>query len=281
MRKNSRSSISGPIACHLVIVAAISFAACHNTPDGVIPESEMVSLMADMHTAESVVETERRVFASDSMKQLLKQSVLARYGYNVADLDSSLSYYGRNIDVYCKLYDDVIKTIEERIAVAETQGTAENYRQEPSVSELDFAFDGDSVDVWQQPRMIAFSRTAPLRILPFNLSADQYWERGDVYTLRGKMSGSTEAINVSLAVEDRDGSVDHITARSFGNGWKEAVLTTDSAKTARYVYGTLSYPTVTSELRTAAILDSITLYRTRFNPNLTRDPRMRSVKMSR
>ncbi len=53
-----------------------------------IPDDEMAELMADIHTAESVVDTERRVFATDSMRRLLKQSVLARYGYTMADFDS-------------------------------------------------------------------------------------------------------------------------------------------------------------------------------------------------
>lgn len=262
-----------------LLSVAVILISCDRTPDGVIPKSEMAALLADIHTAESVVDTERRVFATDSMKLLLKQSVLARHGYNVADFDSSLSYYGRNIDIYAKLYDDVVKILEERIATAEIEGMAESSSSQNRMSDIDISFDGDSVDVWSLPRTLFFSRTSPLRLLPFSLASDRYWERGDVYTLRGKLSGATEPIAVSLAVEYLDGSVDHLTMRSLGNGWKEATIMADSAKTARNVYGLISYPVVTSGQRPVTVFDSITLYRSRHNPNLMRDPRTRSVTL--
>ncbi len=92
------------------------------------------------------------------------------------------------------------------------------------------------------PRTLFFSQASPVSIVPFGLSSDRYWERGDVYTLRGKMSGASDAVAFSVAVEYMDGSVDYLTMRSLGSGWKEATLLTDSAKVARYVYGSISYP---------------------------------------
>ncbi len=270
-------TISRLIALLSVAIALIS---CDRTPDGVIPRKEMASLMADIHTAESVVDTERRVFATDSMRLLLKQSVLARHGYTVADLDSSLSYYGRNIDIYAKLYDDVVEILEDRIATAEIEGLADNSSSQNNMSsDGDMSFDGDSVDVWSLPRTLFFSRTSPVSVLPFSLASDRYWEHGDVYTLRGKLSGATDAIAVALAVEYLDGSVDHLTMRSLGNGWKEATILVDSAKTARNVYGAISYPVAASGLRPVTVFDSITLYRSRHNPALMRDPRTRSVTL--
>lgn len=130
----------------------MALTACNSTPDGVIPDDEMAELMADIHTAESVVDTERRVFATDSMRRLLKQSVIARYGYTMADFDSSLSYYGRNIDLYAKLYEDVITILDERIAEAESRSATDIAGgRQGSTSDLDFSVDGDSVDVWALP----------------------------------------------------------------------------------------------------------------------------------
>lgn len=265
-------------AAAAIAIGATALTACTSTPDGVIPDDEMAELMADIHTAESVVDTERRVFATDSMRRLLKQSVLARYGYTMADFDSSLSYYGRNIDLYAKLYEDVIAILDERIAEAESRSATDIAGgRQGSTSDLDFSVDGDSVDVWALPRTLFFSQASPVSIVPFGLSSDRYWERGDVYTLRGKLSGASDAVAFSVAVEYMDGSVDYLTMRSLGSGWKEATLLTDSAKVARYVYGSISYPQISAK-RPPAVLDSISLFRSRFDPRLIRDPRTKSVK---
>lgn len=262
-------------------MAVALLSACDRTPDGVIPPGEMASVLADIHTAESVVDTERRSFASDSMRRLLKQSVLARHGYNVADFDSSLSYYGRNIDLYAKLYEDVVEILEDRIALAESQAATDRNSVSSGLSPVDIVMDGDSVDVWNLPRTVVFARNSPVNIIPFNMTNDRYWEQGDIYTFRGKMNGASDAVAVSLAVEYMDGSTDYMVMRSMGNGWKEARLSTDTAKVARNMYGTITYPVKDMSPRTPVALDSITLYRTRKGPVIDRDARIRTVHLRR
>lgn len=255
----------------------LTFTACDRTPDGVIPRSEMAPLMADIHTAESVVDTERRVFSSDSMRQVLKQSVLAAHGYDVAAFDSSLMYYGRNIDEYSKLYDDVIEILESRVASAEALAATEGSASSLAAGDMNVSIDGDSVDVWALPRSLTFSDASPVEIVPFGIPTDRYWERGDLYTLRGRFTGPAGAIGMSMAVEYMDGSVDHLSVRFLGDGWKEMTLPTDSARTARYVYGVITYPKGENRMLVPAVIDSISLHRTRFSPGHFRDPRMQSV----
>lgn len=251
--------------------------ACDNTPDGVIPRSEMASLMADIHTAESVVDTERRTYTSDSMRQVLKQSVLAAHGYDVAAFDSSLMYYGRNIDIYAQLYDDVIAILEKRIADTESAAATNGSVSALASGEISISVDGDSVDVWGLPRTIAFSPSSPVRMLPFGLATDRYWEKGDTYTLRGRLSGASDPLTLAMAVEYMDGSVEHLTVRVLGDGWKSVTLPTDTARTARYVYGTIASVGNSPAGGIPAVMDSITLYRTRFAPGQFRDPRIHNV----
>ncbi|MCM1028031.1 MAG: DUF4296 domain-containing protein [Pseudoflavonifractor sp.] len=269
----------GPLNFLLAVVfAALFVCSCSKAPDGVIPPSEMASLMADIHIGESVVETERRAFPSDSSRQILKQSILARHGYDVAVFDSSLMYYGKNMDRYAELYSDVIDILEKRIAATEASAATEGASAVMASASLDLSVDGDSVDVWTLPRSILFSPASPVENIPFGLSSDRFWERGDVYKLRAKLSGSgPEGLNLFLAVEYMDGSIDHIGVRAVGDGWKSVQLISDSARVARYVYGTIAYDTDRSRPRIPAALDSISLFRTRFSPANHRDPRQRSL----
>lgn len=276
-RKTMRMRISRLFVITAIAAATLLTASCDDTPDGVIPHDEMVSLMADIHTAESVVDIERRSFRSDSMRQVFKQSVLAAHGYDVAQFDSSLSYYGRNIDLYANLYDDVIALLEKRVAATEADAATDGSAASFAGGGIDLDVDGDSVDVWGLPRMLAFSRTSPVKMVPFGLTANRYWEKGDAYTLRGYVTNSSEPITMAMAVEYMDGSVDHLTVRVMGDGWKHFTLATDTARTARYIYGTIACESKPRAREIPVMIDSLTLFRTRFEPGRFRDPRTRSV----
>lgn len=273
---NSLRSIFNALAAGATLILA---AACDRTPEGVIPPSDMASLMADIHVGESVVETERRAFASDSMRQVLKQSILARHGYDVATFDSSLMYYGKNMDRYAELYDQVIEIIQKRIDKAEEDiATAGSSAGADPGAGYDMAIDGDSVNVWNLPSSIIFSQASPALNIPFGLNNDRFWDRGDVYTLHGKLSGSgSDGLDLLLAVEYMDGGVDYINVKAMGDGWKRVRLMTDSARVARYVYGTVTYQPDFRRRRTPASLDSISLIRSRYAPGAFYDPRQKSV----
>ena len=78
---------------------------CKKTPDWIIQPEEMAQLMADVHTAEAVVDYNYSSFPTDSTKQALKQSVFAAHGVSSEQVDTSLVWYGNNIEQYIKVYD--------------------------------------------------------------------------------------------------------------------------------------------------------------------------------
>lgn len=247
-----------PIASAAVLAASM-LAGCTPTPKGVVPPDDMAELLADIHTGESVVEIESRTFNSDSMRMTLKQSILAKHGVTSEQFDSSLMWYGKHIDIYSSVYEDVVKILEKRISKAEQNGDA-TYAQ-PSVSnENDMNFYGDSVDVWSGMRSMVFSSKSPTLTIPFSMPANQNWETGDVYTLRARLVNATSQAFLSMAVEYNDGSIDYITTRSMGNGWKTIRLFTDSVRHARSIYGHITYLPMGNEV---VYLDSVTLVRKR------------------
>ena len=98
-----------------IIAVALLAVACSKTPKGIIPPEEMAQLMADIHTAEAVIELNRGEYRSDSLKQAFKQSVYARHGVDAATVDSSYMWYGRNINSYLEVYDRTIEILEHRL----------------------------------------------------------------------------------------------------------------------------------------------------------------------
>ena len=68
----------------------------------------------------------------------------------------------------------------------------------------------------------------------------------------------------TIAGEYNDGTIDYISAPIYQDGWNHITFAGDSAKVLRYVYGTVTSTPAVGEV---AYLDSISLVRTRYNPD--------------
>lgn len=241
----------------LVCGVCALFLSCSQTPSGMIGEEKMAHILADIHKAEVVAETNSRAY-TDSLKRVLRQSVYAKYGVTQAQVDTSLSWYGYNMKKYMDVYDRSIEILEKDLADAR-----ESAASSTAVSDINITFDGDSVDVWTAERMRRFSTNSPSNIIEFTMTRDQFWEKGDAYTLRPKMVGFRGPLEVTMAVEYVDGSVNFVERQLNGDGWQSVTLLVDTIKDTRSVYGTIAYKPHMGE---TAFLDSIQLYRTRKAP---------------
>ena len=88
--------------------------ACKKVPDYVISENDMAELLADIHEANAVIEINPAAYNNDSLKKELKQSVFIRHNTTQEQFDTSLLWYGHNLDIYTEVYDNVIEILEER-----------------------------------------------------------------------------------------------------------------------------------------------------------------------
>ena len=238
------------ISCAALVLAS----ACSKVPSDVIQPEEMALLMADVHTAEAVVDMNRMSYPSDSARQAMKQSVYARHGVSSEQVDSSFAWYGRNITYYMDVYDRTIEILEHRLIETGNRVAVE--------AALSIA--GDSVDVWPYPRYFALSDRMPSKTLTFNFSRDPNWERGDSYTWRAKMFNNQEKSDWGIVVEYADGSVEFSSQEiSGGDGWKEFVFHTDSLRDATRVYG---YLNAANRKGSSIHIDSIGIVRKRVDP---------------
>lgn len=243
-----------PLILSLIIAALLVTVSCGRTPRGIISPDEMAELMADIHTGEAVADNSGS-FRSDSLRQLLKQSILARHGVTSEQFDTSLYWYGAHTDVYMEVNDKTIEILQKRLADAEKLGATD--------ATVKAAFtDADSAVVWNSPSSLRLTPASPLYTSTFNLRSDRGWERGDVYTLSVRQVRSTVPVKATLAVNYDDGTVEYIetTFPTDPQETKHVKLYLDSAKVARQVYGAL---TVSPVKEGVVYLDSISLVRTR------------------
>lgn len=240
----------------LIVLTAM---ACTGVPESVIQPHEMAELLADIHTGEAVVETNSASFHTDSAKYRLKLAIFERHGVTPEMVDSSLRWYGYHMDKYVEVYDEVAGILEERLLLAEDRaGDA------AQVPEHSMAMEGDSVDVWMGIRSRRFSTEMPSQIMTFNLTSDPNWERGDIYTFRGKMLQNDTRAMLALAMDYSDGTVEYVTKPLIGDGWHEVRIAADSTKMLREVYGSFAYVPTPGHV---TFVDSISLTRTRWKPD--------------
>lgn len=238
----------------LILLSLLIFAGCDSTPDYVIPPKKMAELMADIHTGEAVVESNNRSFPNDSVKKTFMQSIYLKHGVTSQEVDTSLYWYGHNLNKYMDVYNRTIEILENRIAEAERAG-GKSDRAPMRVS-----VDGDSVDIWQGAATRRNSALLPSEYLSFHYSTDKNWERGDRYTINVKPVGTHSPVTLNLAVEYNDGTTEYVSASESGEGMKHLVLVLDSAKVASSVYGSIHYSPFGDEI---SYLDSISIVRTR------------------
>lgn len=238
----------------LVLVAA----SCSRTPGYVIPQDKMAALMADIYTGDAVVESSGRTWMRDSVRQVFLHSIYRRHGVTAEQVDTSLNWYGHNIQAYmdmCKLTEELL---QERIDEVETQG-GHSDRYVASVTA-----DGDSVDVWTGQRWRRNSLLSPSDFTSFVLTPDRNWDRGDRYILSVKGVGTRGPVTLSMAVDYNDGTTEMRTMTMPPEGRNSIILVLDSAKMASSLYGYIKYQPMSGEV---SYLDSISLYRTRMRDN--------------
>lgn len=245
------------LACAIWLCVAT---ACSGVPDDVLSQQQMAELLADIHTGEAVVETNSSSFRSDSAKYRLKLAIYKRHGVTSEQVDSSLSWYGYHMDKYVEVYDKVAEILQDRLLLAEEKAGDSG----ASVEQTAFAMEGDSVDVWMGVRSRRFATEMPSDIVSFSFSSDPNWERGDIYTFRGKMLQNDTRGVLSLAMEYSDGYLEYLTKPLIGDGWHEVRIAADSSRVLRDIYGSLVYTPTPGHV---TYIDSVSFTRTRWKPD--------------
>lgn len=237
----------------VAVVSAMATAACTHVPSGVISPDDMASLLADIHTAESVVEMNYSEYASDSARKALRQAVLAKHGVDRATFDTSLVWYGSHLKEYREIYDETEKILQKRIDKSDAVASAAT---QVYVS-------GDSVDVWSRSRRYIYMPGASTNVLTFNIKADSNSKNGDSYTWRGKFMNNSFGGYWSVAASYSDGSTDILQGQFGGDGWQSITFYTDSTRVLRNIYGTLE---ILRPAEGSLYLDSLQLIRKRVDP---------------
>ncbi|MGL5318020.1 MAG: DUF4296 domain-containing protein, partial [Bacteroidales bacterium] len=126
----------------ILLLFFISILSCKKN-DYVLSEGKMENILYELYLGEGVINT-----SSGSSPQETKRnfylSVLSKNGVTEEQYDSSLVYYGQNVDEYFKIYDKVVSRLQKEETKFERLVAAEQNAKKSAT--------GDSVDIWTGER---------------------------------------------------------------------------------------------------------------------------------
>ena len=204
----------------LIICLMLIATGCRKRPKGVLSDDDMVQLIADMEVAEVFIQQHGEMLYNDSARDKAVQWVLDRRGIDRADFDSTISWYGKNMDTYSNLYAKV----DEELAKRQRQATGD-----------ESAIIQSGKDLWPYSRHLIMSELMNSNAITFSLPGDEI-EKGDRLNLKMRTRGLQSGA-VLLGVDYVNGTSSYYHTNQNGSSKIDVSLQTDTSKTVKRIFG--------------------------------------------
>lgn len=245
----------------LAFIASL-LVACNSRPDKVLSDDDMEDLLVDIYKSEAIIELNSSDYNNDSMKAVVKQSVFLKHGVTQEQYDSSLVWYGHNVNKYVKIYENVIARLDdEEIDIKKTDKSASVAVKSKKRA---YPASGDSADVWESERVWIFMPQYGTNVLRFDTKSKPDDRNGDRYKLVVRVRNAMNQVGAFIGADYYDGSTSYAYRTSLMDGENTLILQGDSTKRVRRVYGYLTAKPSPGEV---VLVDSIMLLRTRLDRN--------------
>lgn len=248
---------SRDIALCALLALLTATAGCRHDRKAPISEDRMVEILTDMQLAQAYTSTSQAM-PGDLNRERMMEAVLKKHGVTGEELDSAISYYGRNIDEYYSLYEKVEKNLR-------------------GMTGKEIVTNED--DIWPYGQYAALFPNQMSNGIIFSIPANDI-EKGNTLDWKMRLT-SSENVELTLGVEYDDGS--YSIYRKNASGTPEISLITDTALTVKRIFGSLNTPANTMPVWADSIrlikteFDSLNYYRIRHQKRIY-PPRSKPVK---
>ncbi|MCD8178726.1 MAG: DUF4296 domain-containing protein [Tannerellaceae bacterium] len=150
-----------------------------------------------MQIAEAMVNIDYKTYQDSGYKESLYESVFRKHKITQETYDSSLVWYGKNLDIYMAIYDRIRKDLDQRITdLGDIQASAA-----PTAK-------NDSVDIWPRRPYLAFSPEAFFNGVVFDIKPERNYSSGSNFVLGLRVWGLNPNMKqrpeIRLSVEQGD-----------------------------------------------------------------------------
>jgi starvation-inducible outer membrane lipoprotein len=214
----------------LLWTMATLVSSCSKVPSGILPEKKMKDVMIDVQLAENIINTNYQAYPDSVRKGALFQSVFRKHNITQAIYDSSLVWYGKNLDKLIRVYDLVLNDINGQIReLGDVQANAA-----PSSANQ------DSVNIWPRHDYLTLQPEALFNGTIFNIKPEKEYISGSIFVLSMHIWGirpqmrHTPEVRISAELTD---TTLVINQKIINDGHQEIILRTPPTKQTRRVYG--------------------------------------------
>lgn len=234
-------------------------AACSKVPDGILSEKKMQQVVKDMMIAQSMTSADYKSYPDNQSKQALYEGVFRKHGITQAEYDSSLVWYGRNLDIYMKVYERVLADVDKDIkALGDVQADA------GPVS------NSDSVNIWPRRPYVTLQPEALFNGVIFDSQPETSYSSGSIFALGMRVWGLRNGMHawpeVRLSADQGD-TIVTVNEQITRDGYREIWLKTVPTKRVKRVYGYIRLNDTTSDYYKIYI-DSISLIKYNYGSEL-------------
>ncbi|MDE7347812.1 MAG: DUF4296 domain-containing protein [Muribaculaceae bacterium] len=209
-------------------IVAILGAGCSKRPKGILSEDKMAAVMADIQIAEAYDRAgDAASYLHGRDREMLGRGILKYHGVSPEEMDSTLAWYGRNMDEYPKLYKKVDAELSKRqLKYARAAGESDN--------------EGSAADLWPYSRHYVIDKNSLTDGIIASIPAIDL-QPGSKITWKMSVDGATSR-NLTLGVDYTDGSSE--VYRQTNRGYEKLVevsLQTDSLLEVSRIFATADF----------------------------------------
>lgn len=220
MKKKTKGGFDNILKIFVIILMMINVA-CGDRPRVVLDEKKMVALMVDMEIAEAYAQENG---LTTKEKNEIGKRVLASHNVSEERLDTTLVWYGKNLDEYTKLFEKIDKELEKR-----------KFRY----SENPFENIANATNLWPYQRDVMITKKGDNDGLVFSFR-DPMIEKGEIIKLTFALPARNSGKGI-LGVEYIDGSGEALSSNFNHKSHVEIELQSDTSKTVARLYGSLLF----------------------------------------
>ncbi|MDE6290509.1 MAG: DUF4296 domain-containing protein [Muribaculaceae bacterium] len=229
-------------------ITALLASGCSKRPKGILSEEKMVAVMTDLQIAEAYDRSgDANGYLQGKDREMLGRGVLMQHGVSPEEMDSTLAWYGRNMDEYPKLYKKIDAELNKRqLKYARAAGESEN--------------EGSSADLWPYSHHFVVDDKSLTRGIVASIPITDL-DPGVKLIWKMEVQGASSR-TLTLGVDYDNGTSELFKTTNRGyDRWVETSLQTDSAKNVSRIFAIADFEKSNPRI----LIDSIQLTHLPFN----------------
>ena len=213
----------------VLMIGTLLATACSKVPDGILSEKKMQAVQVDMQLAEAMISINNKDFPDNAHKEALYRSIFRKHKITEAQYDSSLVWYGGNLDIYMKVYDRILADLDKR---QKDLGDVQAVALPSSKS--------DSIDIWPRRKYLELEPKALFNGVVFEIKPEMNYSSGSSFVLGMNVWGLNDSMRnrpeIRLSVDQGD-TILTVNEKVMRDGYHETILKSMPTKQVRRVYG--------------------------------------------